>query len=168
VVTLGLVPLTMLLFGQYSLVSPIANAIAIPLVSLVITPLALVGSVLPTVLAQFVLQVPHLLVWLADLLQVLSAMPWAVWQTPLPNGWVFALALGGTLLVLAARLAGALAGLVRWLPLLLNARGTGRRQHAGDRLRCRAGHGGAGGNPGHRLLYDTGPYYSAESDGATR
>jgi competence protein ComEC len=33
-VTLGLVPLTMLLFGQVSLVSPLANALAIPLVSL--------------------------------------------------------------------------------------------------------------------------------------
>lgn len=171
VVTLGLVPLTMLLFGQYSLVSPIANAIAIPLVSLVITPLALVGSVLPTVLAQFVLQVPHLLlVWLADLLQALSAMPWAVWQTPLPNGWVFALALGGTLLVLAPRgWPVRWLGLFGWLPLLLNA----PVAPAEGTMRLTAFDIGQGmavlvETPGHRLLYDTGPYYSAESDGATR
>ncbi|WP_198284597.1 ComEC/Rec2 family competence protein, partial [Bacillus cereus] len=65
--------------------SPIANAVAIPLVSLVITPLALLGSILPAVLAQFVLQVPHqLLVWLAEFLQGLNAMPWAVWQRRCP------------------------------------------------------------------------------------
>jgi competence protein ComEC len=32
------------LFQQFSLVSPLANAVAIPLVSFVITPLALLGS----------------------------------------------------------------------------------------------------------------------------
>ncbi|UUZ54661.1 ComEC/Rec2 family competence protein [Massilia sp. H-1] len=46
VVTVGLVPLTMLLFSQFSLASPIANALAIPLISLVVTPLSLVGSML--------------------------------------------------------------------------------------------------------------------------
>jgi competence protein ComEC len=50
-VTLGLVPLTMLLFGQVSLVSPLANAVAIPLVSFIVTPLALLGSLSPDPLA---------------------------------------------------------------------------------------------------------------------
>src|SRR5439155_1295436 len=40
-VTAGLAPLLLVLFQQVSLVSPIANALAIPLVSFVITPLAL-------------------------------------------------------------------------------------------------------------------------------
>lgn len=47
VITIGLVPLSLLLFGQLSLVSPLANAVAIPLISLLVTPLALLGSVLP-------------------------------------------------------------------------------------------------------------------------
>src|SRR2546425_7903676 len=46
-VTVGLAPLLLVLFQQVSLVSPIANAVAIPLVSFVITPLALAGAVLP-------------------------------------------------------------------------------------------------------------------------
>lgn len=46
-ITVGLVPLTMLLFSQVSLVGPLANAVAIPLVSFVITPLSLMGSVAP-------------------------------------------------------------------------------------------------------------------------
>ena len=42
-ITVGLAPLLLVLFQQVSLVSPLANAIAIPLVSLVVTPLALAG-----------------------------------------------------------------------------------------------------------------------------
>src|SRR5437667_2486471 len=45
-VTAGLAPLLLVLFQQVSLVSPIANALAIPLVSFVITPLALAAAVL--------------------------------------------------------------------------------------------------------------------------
>jgi competence protein ComEC len=41
--TLGLLPLLLALFQQFSLVSPFANALAIPLVSLLVTPLALLG-----------------------------------------------------------------------------------------------------------------------------
>jgi competence protein ComEC len=46
-VTLGTLPLLLLMFQQFSLVSPLANALAIPLVSFVITPLALLFAVLP-------------------------------------------------------------------------------------------------------------------------
>src|SRR3989338_5011163 len=54
---IGLTPLLLGLFQQASLVSPIANAIAIPLVSLVVVPLTLLGAALP-------LEVP---LWLAHL-----------------------------------------------------------------------------------------------------
>jgi competence protein ComEC len=40
-------PLTLLLFGQVSVVSPLANAVAILVVSFVVTPLALAGSLMP-------------------------------------------------------------------------------------------------------------------------
>src|ERR1700704_318259 len=46
-VTVGLAPLLLVLFQQVSLVSPVANALAIPLVSFIIIPLALAGAVLP-------------------------------------------------------------------------------------------------------------------------
>src|SRR5205823_7108418 len=44
VVTIGLVPATLALFQQFSLVSAIANAVAIPAVTLAIVPLALSAS----------------------------------------------------------------------------------------------------------------------------
>ena len=46
-VTLALVPVLLALFQQVSLISPVANALAIPLVSLIVVPLALVGVALP-------------------------------------------------------------------------------------------------------------------------
>jgi competence protein ComEC len=46
-VTLGLAPAALFLFSQVSIVGPLANALAIPLVSMAVTPLALVAAVLP-------------------------------------------------------------------------------------------------------------------------
>src|SRR4029453_4355066 len=47
-VTLALIPATVVLFHQLSLVSPLANAVAIPVVSWAVTPLALLGAALAT------------------------------------------------------------------------------------------------------------------------
>ncbi len=49
VITLALAPLSLLLFGQLSLVGLVANLLAIPWVTLLLTPLALLGVVLPAV-----------------------------------------------------------------------------------------------------------------------
>ncbi|RNF28364.1 competence protein ComEC, partial [Massilia aurea] len=96
-VTIGLAPLTLLLFGQISLVSPLANAVAIPVISLFVTPLALVGSILPSPLAGLALGVAHLAIeWLAWPLQRLAAPAMAVWTAPAPSPWILALALFGT------------------------------------------------------------------------
>ena len=46
-ITVGLAPAALLLFGQLSVAGPLANALAIPLVSVVITPLALLAVVVP-------------------------------------------------------------------------------------------------------------------------
>ncbi|MBM3355433.1 MAG: ComEC family competence protein, partial [Betaproteobacteria bacterium] len=46
-ITVGLAPAALFLFSQVSLVGPLANAVAIPVVSVVVTPLALAAAVLP-------------------------------------------------------------------------------------------------------------------------
>jgi len=171
VVTLGLIPMTMLLFGQFSIVSPIANAIAIPLISFLVTPLSLLGSVLPAPLSNWLLGFAHLLMeWLAYGLEWLSRSPLAVWTAPIPPWWVFIAALVGTLWLLAP------AGWpVRWLglaglfPLLLNS---ATHPHDGE-MWVTAFDIGQGmalliETQHRRLLYDTGPAYSPESDGANR
>lgn len=171
VVTVGLVPLTMLLFGQMSVVSPVANAIAIPLVSFFVTPLALAGSVLPAPLSDWLLGVAHFLVeWLARGLGWLSEFPAAVWAAPVPPAWIFVLALAGTVWLLAPRgWPARWLGIVAWVPLILNAPLHPRQ----GEMWITAFDVGQGmallvETERHRLLYDTGPFYSPESNGGNR
>jgi competence protein ComEC len=170
-VTLGLVPLTMLLFGQVSLVSPLANAVAIPLVSFVVTPLALLGSLLPEPLCGWLLVLAHAVVaGLAAVLGKLAALPAAVWRAPAPQAWVFLLALGGTLWMLMPRgWPRRWAGAAAWLPLLAQL----PEHPEPGRFRVTAFDVGQGmallvETAGHRLLYDTGPGYAPGADAGSR
>ncbi|MGZ5182807.1 MAG: DNA internalization-related competence protein ComEC/Rec2 [Ramlibacter sp.] len=170
-VTLGLVPLTMLLFGQVSLVSPLANAVAIPLVSFIVTPLALLGSLLPAPLCGWLLLAAlGAVAGLAAVLGFLAALPAAVWRAPAPQAWVFLLALGGTLWMLMPRgWPHRWAGAAAWLPLLLQL----PSHPAPGAFRVTAFDVGQGmallvETAGHRLLYDTGPGYAPGADAGSR
>jgi competence protein ComEC len=170
-VTVGLVPLTMFLFGQFSLISPLANAVAIPLISFVVTPLALLGSVLPSGVSVLLLSLAHETVqMLATILSWLSTFPAAVWTAAYPPFWVFALALAGVVWMLLPK-----AWPMRWLgifcclPLISHQ----SVPVADGQLRVTALDVGQGmalliETSAHRLLYDTGPAYSAESDSGSR
>jgi competence protein ComEC len=93
-VTVALLPLLLALFQQVSLISPVANAFAIPVVSLVVVPVALAGSVLPF---DAVLYVAHFVMAICMvLLDWLSALPHAVWQQHAPVEWAIAAGLAGT------------------------------------------------------------------------
>ncbi|SFD66215.1 DNA internalization-related competence protein ComEC/Rec2 [Massilia yuzhufengensis] len=170
-VTIGLVPLTMLLFSQVSLASPLANAVAIPLVSLLVTPLALLGALLPAPLAGWILGLAHLgIELLAEGLQVLAASPLAVVNAAAPQPWVFALALLGTAWMLAPRgWPHRWAGLVAWTPMLTQMP-TAPPQGSFTVTAFDVGQGMAllVETAGHRLLYDTGPAYAPGADAAGR
>lgn len=171
VVTVGLVPLTMLLFSQFSLASPIANALAIPLISLVVTPLSLLGSMLPAPLATLVLSAAHgVVAFLAGVLAWMSASPLAVWSAPVPQPWVFCFAVAGTVWMLAPRgWPRRWLGAVAWFPLL-----AGQATHPQEgQVAVTAFDVGQGmalliETSGHRLLYDTGPFYAPGSNGGNR
>ncbi|RSZ55935.1 DNA internalization-related competence protein ComEC/Rec2 [Massilia atriviolacea] len=171
VVTLALVPLTMLLFSQVSLVSPLANALAIPLVSFVVTPLALAGSMLPAPVSTLLLNVAHYAVQaLAWVLSWCAGSRFAVWSAPTPEPWLFVFAAIGTVWMLAPRgWPHRWTGLAAWLPLL-----TAQPTHPPPgEVAVTAFDVGQGmalliETSGHRLLYDTGPAYTPESNGANR
>ena len=171
VVTVGLVPLTMLLFSQVSLVSPVANALAIPVISLFVTPLSLAGSLLPGPFSDWLLLLAHAIVqMLAQVLEWLGARRFAVWTAPAPQWWSFCWALFGTAWLLAPRgWPHRWAGMLGWLPLLTALPSS----PPAGRMWITAFDVGQGmallvETHGHRLLYDTGPAYSADSDGASR
>lgn len=69
IVTLALVPLSILFFQQFSLVAPIANLLAIPMIGWAVVPLALLGV--------FVFLIWHDMgVWLLHLAMALFSMVW--------------------------------------------------------------------------------------------
>ena len=86
VATIGLAPLSMVFFQQVSLVGFAANLVAIPLVTLLITPLALLGIVLPPLwpLAAWLVQ------GLTAYLQLLSGLPLALWTAAAAPPWAIA------------------------------------------------------------------------------
>lgn len=170
-ITVGLIPLTLLFFGRISLISPLANAIAIPLVGTIVTPMSLLGSIMPSFLAHYLLGVAHYLVsLLAIALEWFSAFSFAVWRAPIPEGWFFGLALTGTLWMLAPRgWPARWLGLSFWVPLFLL-----QPSHPpGGEVQATALDVGQGSailveTSNHRLLYDTGPSYTSETDAGSR
>jgi competence protein ComEC len=167
-VTLAFVPILILLFNQVSLVSPLANALAIPLVSLGVVPLAIAGAVLP-VNALLVLAA-QLWQWLAWGLDQLSQFSWAVWYLPTPSmtAWLLAM-LGMLVLLLPKGWPLRWFGLVLWLPLCLPVPSALK---PGD-MRVTVLDIGQGlsvlvQTANHSMLYDAGPVYHEESDAGQR
>src|SRR5260221_12986731 len=81
-ITIGLAPAALLLFGQISVAGPLANALAIPLVSVVITPLALIAALVPV---DALLELCALLVqWLLEFLDCCAFLPGALCQQKVP------------------------------------------------------------------------------------
>jgi len=167
-VTIGLIPVLLMLFGQVSLISPIANAFAIPLVSLVIVPLTLLGSFLPLdallLLAHWIMQLAmQLLAWLSE-------VPSAIWQQHIPSTPVMLLAMAGVAcLLLPKGVPLRWLGLAGLLPLLLNAPpGPAYGDMRVAVLDVGQGLAVVVATQKHVLLYDTGPTFSSESDSGNR
>jgi len=100
-ITVGLAPATLFLFGQISVIGPLANAVSIPLVSGVITPLALLAAILPVdSLAQ---AAAWLTEWLLQFLEATAMLPAALWRQHAPPLWSVLLALAGALWLVAPR-----------------------------------------------------------------
>ncbi|MGH8662181.1 MAG: DNA internalization-related competence protein ComEC/Rec2 [Burkholderiales bacterium] len=167
-VTLALIPPLLALFQQVSIVSPLANAVAIPVVSMVVAPLALIGVAVPF---DLILQCAHLVVsGCMTLLEWLSMLPEAVWQQHAPPTWTVVAGVAALGLLLAPRGVPArwlgVAGLV---PLFAVAPGAPR---AGDVelvvLDVGQGVSVLVRTERHALLYDAGPRFGPGVDSGSR
>ena len=166
VVTLALTPLSLLLFNQVSLVGLLANAVAIPWVTLIVTPLAMLG----------VLYAP---IWdvaagsvglLVGFLQWLASWPLASISVAAAPLWcAIAGVLGGGLLAMRLPWHWRVLGIPLMLPVLLwlPARAAPGQF---ELLAADIGQGNAVlvRTASHTLLYDTGPRFSRESDAGNR
>jgi competence protein ComEC len=166
VITLALTPMTLLLFNQVSVVGLLANALAIPWVTLLVTPLALLGVIVPPLwgVAAWLTGV------LVSFLQVLAAWPMAtISQAAVPLWCALAGVVGGLLLVMRLPWHWRALGVPLLLPVLL---WQPLRPAAGDfeLLAADIGQGNAVlvRTAQHALLYDAGPRFSRESDAGHR
>ena len=165
---IGLIPPLLALFQQVSLVSPVANAFAIPLVEFVVVPLTLLGALLPF---HWILALAHQAMSICMVaLEWLNQLPDAVWTQHAPPIWSIALGMAGALWCLLPR------GFpTRWLGLLLMLPmflvlpaapldGTLRLIifDVGQGLSVVAQ------THNHALLYDTGPDFSGDADSGNR
>ena len=173
VVFIGLMPLTLAFFGQFSLISPLVNALAVPVAGFIIVPLALLGTLLlpfSTILAKYTLI-------LADL--SLRAL-WWVMETS--SQWTFALvefgahhvvtitlALIGVIIILLPRgMPSRYIGIICLLPLFLWKNPAPKPGEfwfvlfdvgQGLSAMIRTTH--------HTLIYDTGDFFSDGFDGGS-
>jgi competence protein ComEC len=167
-ITIGLAPAALLLFGQLSMAGPLANALAIPLVSVVITPLALAAAVVPV---DALLEACAFLVqWLLEFLEWCASLPVALWQQHVPPLWTVLAALAGAAWILAPRgIPGRAAGAALMAPAFclappqpaqgeawITTFDVGQGLAVLVRTQSRA------------LLYDAGPAYGTESDSGAR
>ncbi len=171
VVGIGLLPLSLMSFQQFSLGSFLANIVAIPIVGCVVVPLSLLGSLIWLIsaslggwillLAEKILQ----LLWL--LLSWLAAQPWLIWHHALANGWVLLTAIVGCLLLLAPKgVPARFLGLIWLLPLIFYT--PPGPKSAGEvwftLLDVGQGLATVVRTKQHVLIYDTGPKYSDSFD----
>ena len=166
VVTLALTPLSLLLFNQVSLVGLLANAFAIPWVTLVVTPLAMAGV--------FWAPLWDLAAWAVSLLAVflmwLAAWPLASISVAAAPLWcAVAGVAGGVLLAVRLPWHWRVLGVPLMLPVLLwqplrpvdgQFEILGADIGQGNALVVRTA--------SHTLVYDTGPRFSNESDAGSR
>ncbi|MBL8430537.1 MAG: DNA internalization-related competence protein ComEC/Rec2 [Dechloromonas sp.] len=164
--TLASLPILLLVFQQFSLVSPLANALAIPVISFIVTPLALLGTLVPwwpiPALAH------QVMVWLMVFLEWCAM--WPVWLSPAPPLWAaLAAGVGVAICLLPRGLPGRWLGVLLFVPALfwpvdkppegeawITVLDVG--QGLASVIRTRE----------HTMIYDPGPLYSAESDAGQR
>jgi len=166
IVTLALAPLSLLLFNQLSLVGLLANALAIPWVTLVVTPLTMLGvfwAPLWDLAGGAVAALMGFLQWLARWpLASISVAAAPLWCA-------VAGVAGGMLLAMSLPWHWRALGVPLLLPVLL---WQPQRPAPGvfELIAADVGQGNAVivRTAGHTLVYDSGPRFSSESDAGHR
>ena len=168
--SVGLAPLLLFFFQQVSLISPLANFIAVPVISVLVVPVALIAVLLmfivPVVAHWLFIMVDAVLQGLWWLLSMLAELPLASINHAQPSTWTLLFALPGILLMLApAGMPARWLSVVMFLPLIF----TEPKLPALGAIKMTVLDVGQGlsvvvQTAHHSLVYDTGAKFSAESD----
>lgn len=170
VVTLGLAPLLLLFFQRVSLISPMANWLAVPLVGLLLVPLSLLALLLSWLFTDLAAVLMQAIDWLLNGaylgLQQMAAWPLATASLPAPGGCTLLLAIIGVLWLLAPQglparyLGGFLLIPLLWPPSEQPALGEMRF----TLLDVGQGLASVIQTANHVLVFDTGARFSEQSD----
>ncbi len=112
--TVASLPILLVVFGQFPLVSPVANAVAIPVVSMLVTPLALLGLLEPT--GTLLHWAERLFAWVDVMLQWCLSLPMLDLPINTPPMGMLSLGMLGIALLLLPR--GIPARWLGWVMLL--------------------------------------------------
>ena len=161
-ITVALVPMTLVWFGQVSWVSCLANLLAIPWVTLLVTPLAMLGVLVPPLWDV----VGAAVAAMVAVLGVMAQWPWAASTWPAPPAPLAVLSvLGGAVAVMPWPWVLRGLGLLAVVPVLWFSPA---RPAVGEFevVALDVGQGSAVvvRTARHTLLYDTGPRYGPEAD----
>ena len=170
VVSIGLLPLMLVLFQRVSLVSPLANLIAVPWVTFIVVPVTLVGALLSVVWPW----AGYVVLGLADaamgglwpLMEWLAQASHAQWSQAAPPVWaLLPAALGALMLLAPAGVPGRWVGAVLLVPLFAV---TPPRPAVGEAwltlLDVGQGLSAVIRTADHNLVFDTGPGFSESFD----
>lgn len=166
----GLLPLTLLFFGQLGWVAPLANLFAVPWTSLVLVPLLFAGLICLYPLPALAHWLFVLAGWAAELmhyvLERLAALPGAALGMPQVPAWVTLAAVGGVVILLLPR--GIPQRYLGWVLLLPLATWSPPRPMPGSvwftLLDVGQGLAAVVRTHRHTLVYDTGPRFGPEFD----
>ena len=168
--SVGLAPLLLLFFQQVSLISPLANFIAVPVISLLVVPLSLLAVLVmfvsPLVASKLFIIADTTLQGLWWLLVRLAELPLATINHAQPSIWALVFAIPGILLLLApVGIPARWLSLVMFLPLVF----TEPKHPETGAIRMTLLDVGQGlsavvQTANHWLVYDTGAKFSADSD----
>ena len=167
-ISVALIPLLLAQFQSFPLLSPLANLVAIPIVSFVVTPLVLLS--LPWPNAWLLLPADVAAQLMMTVLAWLAAVDGALWEQAAPPPWLLGAGLAAVAALLLPRATpgrlaapAVLAGLLAWQPArppeggfhaeVLDV-GQGLAVHVQTRR--------------HDLLFDAGPPYGSEADAGSR
>ena len=173
-ITIGLIPALLLMFQQISLISPVANALAIPLVSLAVVPMTLLAT-LPALDFMLAPAAHTILGYGMDALQWIDSTPYSTWKQHAPPLWTILAGISGIIWMLLPGgnlLSGFPArwlGMIAIMPMFLV---TPPRPATGELWLTvlDVGHGLAvvARTASKTLLYDSGPAFNAMTDSGNR
>lgn len=165
-ISLGLLPLLLLHFGEASVIAPFVNLLMVPWFAGVLVPLSLIGMLLlslPLLAGPWYGLLEFLAAQTFSLLQLFAEQPLATVQLAhLPDWLILAALLGGCLMLLPRGLSGRAIGLLLIVPILFVEPPRPRQGEfwftlldVGQGLACVVE------TAGHVMLYDTGPAYGS-------